>query len=327
MPHYKDCSVFTDEHCKEWKESLKKDPDNPINPLTKRKVTSKLTISSINKCCEQKKEGFEQNTKKSSSPDSDTLDLFGYDEREHVKLKSILDERYAIPKESLLYDIDVLEYVLLQDIDYDILLKKKNRNKKYNRDLAFIFTNDNNVEFDKHHKTKNKDLLKKYEDEWGNMIRRKYKLKLKDDDNLKNWSNTFGETIVGDYLKYVNRSRDLKEQGRVRNPNFSKIKHHDYDYLDSDFVYEVKMGTYFTTGTAHEKLYGIPWKYSDTYSLTNKPLKVVCLCEAERHAKEWGLIENDNHPISQDKIKLRDYFKNELKITFHGFSDMLKELM
>jgi hypothetical protein len=49
---------------------------------------------------------------------------------------------------------------------------------------------------------------------------------------------------------------------------------------------EVKCGTYYTNGTAHEKILGCPFKYADIPILYSKPLKIVCIGGAEKICRE-----------------------------------------
>jgi hypothetical protein len=106
-------------------------------------------------------------------------------------------------------------------------------------------------------------------------------------------------------------------------PENKKIKGFNYDLEDDNNYYEIKTGSYYETGSAHEKIAGVPWKYINTFEACKKPLKVICLFGAEKWAKDIGLIRTPNEQLSNNKIELRKYIYNILHIEFLGFSDIL----
>lgn len=51
-----------------------------------------------------------------------------------------------------------------------------------------------------------------------------------------------------------------------------------------DYVYEIKSRTYSTSGTAGEKILGVPLKYSEVPILYGKPLKIILVAYQEQEA-------------------------------------------
>jgi hypothetical protein len=159
------------------------------------------------------------------------------------------------------------------------------------------------------HKNKTADIeeLKKLEDTWGREM-----LKLKRPDlNIKNqWSGVFGEEIC-------------KEAFHLMGKNIKKpVKKNNYqpDFEVDDYIIEVKNKTYFTMGTAGEKILGVPFKYAEIPELYNKPLRILCIGGAEKACKEYGIL--DPNPIKQ---KYLDFFA-ENKIMYVTLSDFLPGL-
>jgi hypothetical protein len=107
-----------------------------------------------------------------------------------------------------------------------------------------------------------KSKYKEKEDEWGRNV-----LKIKRPDLVldKQWTNKFGEHIIEELYMLINKP--------INKPN--KINHLQPDLESEDFIIEVKTQTYYTTGTASEKILGTPYKYADIPTLYNKPLKIV----------------------------------------------------
>jgi hypothetical protein len=153
---------------------------------------------------------------------------------------------------------------------------------------------------------------KKLEDEWGlsllNKIRPGIKLK-------KQWTGVFGQIVCEDLYKILGV------------PIFKPVKkeHHLPDFELSDIILEVKSGTYYTTGTAHEKVLGVPFKYVDVPELYSKKVKIICIAGAERRCRdEYGIIGIEN--CTPKKKELLDIFNNTFGFEFVGISDLMKSL-
>ena len=78
----------------------------------------------------------------------------------------------------------------------------------------------------------------------------------------------FGEELLKEY--YVLVGEFVTDKPERKNA-------HDLDLETITYMVEVKTGSYFTTGTAGEKMYGVPWKYADVPRLYGKPLRIVCI--------------------------------------------------
>lgn len=85
------------------------------------------------------------------------------------------------------------------------------------------------------------------------------------------WTGRFGETLVRDFL--------VSKGHRVHPPSFHRS--YKLDWETDDMLVEVKTGAYFSTGSAHEKVLGVPFKYIDVPQAYGKPLWIVCVGKTE----------------------------------------------
>lgn len=144
------------------------------------------------------------------------------------------------------------------------------------------------------------------EKEWGNQMIGQ--------ENNGQWTTNLGEH----YIYQI-----LKELGK--NPRRPEIKeHYRPDIETDDAIYEIKTRNYTTSGTAGEKVYGVPYKYAEVPNLYNKPLKIVCVGYQERelttgHTPIFGNVRNVHE-------KMLEFYKNELNIEFVRASDLIKEV-
>ena len=147
------------------------------------------------------------------------------------------------------------------------------------------------------------------EDVWGRAVLKTFRPDL---DVNQLWSGKLGELIAQELLV---------KSGRKIVPHKSKegLKP---DFETSDAMWEVKTQTYFTTGTAGEKILGVPFKYRNVPILYGKPLKILCLAGAERECKDhYGVLEGvkmDN--AGRDLLK---FYKDRLNIEYVGASLLL----
>ncbi|NBO72337.1 hypothetical protein EBV26_17925, partial [bacterium] len=90
-------------------------------------------------------------------------------------------------------------------------------------------------------------------------------------------------------------------------------------------ILEAKAGTFFTSGTAGEKILGCPFKYAEIPELYSKPLKIVCMGGAEKVCREsYGNLPGTK--CSAQKKKFLDFFR-ENKIEYIAASDILRSLI
>jgi hypothetical protein len=162
-------------------------------------------------------------------------------------------------------------------------------------------------------KTKDTKAYKDLEDNWG----RKVTKERRPDLSLEGqWTTTFGQYICEELcmLQGKNVSIPKKKQGM------------EPDRETDDAIIEVKTQTYYTTGTAGEKILGCPFKYSEVPKLYNKPLKILCIGGAEAICrKQYGNLEGPK--LTDTKRMILDFYKNTLNIEFTATTDILDELL
>lgn len=142
-------------------------------------------------------------------------------------------------------------------------------------------------------------FMKKIEDkqsetEWGRNMLTSI---LKKGTNIPKtqWTTLFGETIGKELIE--------KEFGKVWKPK--NINGYAPDWESNDYVWEIKTGCYYTSGTAHEKILGVPFKYCEIPRLYGKELRVLLIGKAETEAIRFGIID----PKSDEKKKYIEFFK------------------
>lgn len=104
-------------------------------------------------------------------------------------------------------------------------------------------------------------------------------------------------------------------------------KKYSPDLECDDYVYEVKGRSWTTTGTAGEKILGVPLKYGEVPRLYHKPLQIILVGYQEYEAKEgfaFGDLLDKNNQTKELKESLAFY--KEQNIEYVGFTDILKNL-
>ncbi|NBO25148.1 MAG: hypothetical protein EBU93_07975, partial [Chlamydiae bacterium] len=161
------------------------------------------------------------------------------------------------------------------------------------------------------HISTNKDKKKK-EDEWGKSI-----LKIKRPDLKLNcqWTNKFGEHLAEEILQFCGEKN-------IKKPK--KIKNYQPDLETDNFIVEVKTQTFFTEGTAGEKIMGAAFKYCEIPKLYGKPLKILIIGGAEKICREqYGCLKSqDIQKCSETKQLFLDFYASH-NITFEGATEML----
>lgn len=185
--------------------------------------------------------------------------------------------------------------------DKIVLLKNKEVLQWMMEDFTFLNRN-NEVK---------KSKMKELEDEWGKNIVRELTKK----DIKKMWTGDFGEALCKELLLVLDYN--------IKNPE--KKGHIDPDLETDEYIIEVKNGTYFTGGTAHEKILGIPYKYRDVYKLYNKPLLVVSLGQAEKYCREVGFL-NGEKELDEKQKEYMDFF-NKNNIYFIGSMNLINMIL
>lgn len=142
---------------------------------------------------------------------------------------------------------------------------------------------------------------------------------------IPQWTTIFGQELVFEYLT-IEGFDNIQRNFKIDNNDINTK--HIIDLATTNNLYEVKTSTFYTTGTANEKIFGVPWKYSDACRLSGKQhLYIVCVGEAEMYSQKWKLINNDINNISPEKVKLKKFFENELNISFVGLQSLLAKLL
>jgi hypothetical protein len=198
-----------------------------------------------------------------------------------------------------------LEFVSKVDNPDIILLRQREVIQWLFGDLSFL------PEIEKKNKTKDEEKYKVLEDKWGQEILRLRRPDLKLD---KQWTNKFGEHICEELYSLL---------GKIVSKPVKKENYQPDSEVD-DAILEAKAGTFFTSGTAGEKILGCPFKYAEIPDLYGKPLKIICMGGAEKVCREsYGNLPGKKCSIQ--KKKFLDFFR-ENRIEYIGASDILKSL-
>jgi hypothetical protein len=186
-----------------------------------------------------------------------------------------------------------------------VLLREKTVKQWLFGDLSFL------PEIEMKNKTADEAKLKVLEDEWGRETLKKRRPDLKLDQQ---WTNKFGEIICEELYMLLGKT--------VTKPE--KKDHYQPDLETEDYIIEAKAQTFFTSGTAGEKILGCPFKYSEIPELYGKPLKIVCMGGAEKVCREsYGNLPGTK--CTAQKKKFLDFF-GENNIEFIAASDILLSL-
>lgn len=201
--------------------------------------------------------------------------------------------------------VKFLEFVSKINDTNIVLLRKKEVVQWLFGDLSFL------PPIEKKNKKADKARYKVLEDKWGQDTLRTRRPDLKLD---KQWTNKFGEHICEELYML---------QGKTVSKPVKKENYQPDSEID-DAILEAKAGTFYTDGTAGEKILGCPFKYAEIPDLYGKPLKIVCMGGAEKVCREsYGNLPGAK--CSTQKKKFLDFFR-ENRIEYIGASDILKSL-
>jgi len=164
----------------------------------------------------------------------------------------------------------------------------------------------------KKNKTHDTHALKLLEDVWG---RAALKVRRPDLALDKQWTNLFGECLCQEIYVLLGKETTKPTQKNRFRP----------DWETEDAIVEVKAETFFTEGTAGEKILGVPFKYAEVPDLYSKPLKILCIGGAEKSCREqYGVLPGlVNSPQKQRYI---DFFRQNM-VEFVGATDLLRSLV
>lgn len=139
---------------------------------------------------------------------------------------------------------------------------------------------------------------------WGNSVIGK---------NTCQWTTSLGEGLVKQFIK--NKNIDVRKA--------SNKEGMEPDLECECAIIEVKTRNWTTSGTAGEKVPGVPIKYSEVPVLYKKPLWIVCVAYQEWelwHSKK-GLFNN----LTPNKKAMIDLWKSQ-NIEFVRFSELGNKL-
>ena len=199
-----------------------------------------------------------------------------------------------------------LEFVSKIEDTKVVLLRQKEVVQWLFGDLSFL------PEIEKKNKTNDGAKYKILEDKWGReMLKTLRRPDLKLD---KQWTGKFGEHICEEIYFLL---------GKVVSDAVKK-EHYKPDLEVDDAIIKAKCGTFYTDGTAGEKILGCPFKYAEIPDLYGKPLKILCMGGAEKVCREsYGNLPGVK--CIPQKKKFLDFFR-ENRIEYIGASDILRSL-
>lgn len=121
------------------------------------------------------------------------------------------------------------------------------------------------------------------EDEWGKYILSK---------NYTNygksvmWTGTFGKKIIFEFFQGMHKNiPDLFPENPIEEFRLDQMQ--PDIYVPGNYVVEVKTSTYMTRGTANEKIFSVPIKYSSVTNVFHVPkLYILVLGNAEVYFKK-----------------------------------------
>ena len=187
-----------------------------------------------------------------------------------------------------------------------VLLRQKTVIQWLFGDLSFLPL------IEKKNKTSDDAQYKVHEDKWGQDMLKLRRPDLKLD---KQWTNKFGEHIAEEVYTLLG-----KTVSKPVNKN-----HYQPDSEVEDAIVEAKAQTFYTSGTAGEKILGCPFKYAEIPDLYGKPLIILCMGGAEKVCKEsYGNLPGAK--CSPQKMKFLEFFR-ENRIEYKGASDILMSLI
>lgn len=154
------------------------------------------------------------------------------------------------------------------------------------------------------------------EDKWGNSIM--------GTEGSGQWTTTLCQNLVIEALSMLGRKNVKKadsKQSSIRDKGYQP------DVECDEYVYEVKGRNWTTSGTAGEKILGVPLKYGELPRLYNKPLQIILVGYQEYEAKNafaFGDLLDKNNQTQELRDSLAFY--KEHNIEYVAFTDILKKI-
>ena len=159
-------------------------------------------------------------------------------------------------------------------------------------------------------------IVKKIEDVWGD--------KVVGGNGGGQWTTIMCQDLVMEALTSLGRKNVKKAT-----PKQSSVREKTYqpDLECDDYVYEVKGRNWTTSGTAGEKILGVPLKYGELPNLYKKPLQIVLVGYQEYEARQgfaFGDLLDKNNQTRELKDSLAFYKEHEIE--YVAFTDILKNI-
>lgn len=167
--------------------------------------------------------------------------------------------------------------------------------------------------------TSNQNILNKLKDiekEWGNAVI--------GGGGGGQWTTKLCQDLVMEGLIKLGR-----KNVRKTTPIKSSLRDKKYnpDLECDDYVYEVKGSSWCVTGTAGEKILGVPLKYGEVPRLFKKPLQIILVGYQEYEARRgyaFGDLLDKNNQTKELHESLAFY--KEHNIEYVAFTDILKAI-
>ena len=282
--------------------------DNDLNTLHNYLTMSEIQIVVIDNQSVKEAKKLEKEAKKAEKDAKKVENEAKKVEKDAKKVEeqALKDQEQAVKAEEQAKDIaKFLEFVSKNENSLIVLVRQKEVVQWLFGDLSFL------PAIDKKNKTADEDKYKVLEDEWGQAIMKERRPDLKLD---KQWTNRFGEYICEEIYTLL---------GKVVTKPVKK-EHYQPDSEVDDAILEAKAQTFYTSGTAGEKILGSPFKYAEIPQLYGKPLKILCMGGAEKVCRvSYGNLPGAR--CSAQKQKFIDFFRQN-GIEYIGASDILRSL-
>ena len=136
------------------------------------------------------------------------------------------------------------------------------------------------------------------------------------------WTTLLCQDMVKEALTAMGR-KNVRPAMPVR----SSIREKTYrpDLVCDEYVYEVKGRSWTVTGTAGEKILGVPIKYGEVPRLFDKPLQIILVAYQEYEArKAWGFGDLLNNAEQTEALRDVLHYHSKHNIEYIGFTDILK---
>jgi hypothetical protein len=271
----------------------------------KRPVTKKRQETDEKEQASDKKEPQETEPQETESQETEPLDEKGQQETEPQETEPQETEPQETPSpmyhQRIQQVVDRMSMLTRPDI---ILLKNPTVIQWLYGDTSFL------PPILSKNKTTDTTLRKAQEDVWGQEMMRLRRPDLKLE---KQWTNRFGEYLCEEIL-LLHGHQPYKPMKR---------NHYQPDVEVAAAIWEAKAQTYYTEGTAGEKILGCPFKYAEIPDLYSKPLHILCIGGAEKLSREkYGNLPGPKQTPQKERI-LQTF--RDLRIEYVGYTDLLEQ--